>query len=118
MEICRTQSLADSGLNYYDSSIAAREAPAEDVIAVRASLGHDSVQDEVLEATALMQSLKFNDIFDKRVQDISYSAGYMILLIDGIIPDTPYAYQDEERFSEFRKPHKKQLEREVMDGKE
>lgn len=56
---------------------------------------------------------KFEGVRDKRVQDIAYSAGYMMLLVSGVIPGTEYEEkrEDHDPYAEFRELYTKHCTR-------
>lgn len=45
---------------------------------------------QMLEQLRANDGTKFEGVCDKRVQDITYSAGYMMLLVSGVLPGTEY----------------------------
>jgi len=59
---------------------------------------------QMLERFRANDGTKFEGVRDKRVQDITYSAGYMMLLVSGIVPGTEYEERcgDHDPYAKFR----------------
>lgn len=56
--------------------------------------GPSGAATQLLDDSQALDGCKFEGVRDKRVQDITYSAGHMMLLKSGVIPDSGFEDQD------------------------
>lgn len=68
---------------------------------------------QMLEQFRANDGCKFEGVRDKRIQDIVYSVGYMMLLVSGVIPDSEYEERSQEHdpYARFRQLYAKRYTR-------